>query len=305
MFSRAPYSNDPFSGANGGTAYGCCCDGICCGCSVNSPRRQWNFTASGITNNSCAACSEFNGTFNLKWSPNTCSWLAWKSGPTTCADEAPPTEDLCENNYYWKLVYNASGGAGDGFYLTPNTGGASIPTYFLAIGSWNCAGSNVMVYDGTAGTRCATWPATITLSPSTEVIPECECYPSFDAIASEWEVVVAGITTADCADCTNINGTHILSPVGGDFCLWEKTTVTICLTFRMFMVLRIVGNGTIRVEFTDTVPLFAGQRYYARALADFNPVGSNIFTYLPSLCGGTVLTPCGGWPATITVRPRA
>lgn len=312
MFSRTPFGVDPFSGGSLSSSYECCCDVACCGCSVNSPRRHWRFTASGITNNVCSSCSEFNGTFDLKWYNEgpPCLWLAWKSGPPTCADQAFPPDDLCENNYYWRLQYDNAGSLGDGFYLIPNTSFPfpSAPVYFLAVSSWNCGGSNVMTRDGPtgSGTSCATWPATLTLSPSSEIIPECECYPPYDAIASEWEVVVSGVTNGGCSDCSVINSTHILRPAGGteNFCSWNNTSLTICSGGGVVIGMGFRNWGIIELFFNYSPA--GSTRTYGIALADFNPVGSNTLVLIAytACVGGLALTECATWPATVTLRPR-
>lgn len=120
----------------------------CCGCDVNP--NQWSFTVSGIvpkSGSTCLNCPDFNGTWTLtRAGVDVCEW--YSTGAGVCTPGAP-----------WRLIC-----AGSVWRLSTTSFGGGATTYELAVGSWNCLGSNTLTQVGSHGS-CEGFPGTIEVSP--------------------------------------------------------------------------------------------------------------------------------------------
>lgn len=134
----------------------------CMGCATTP--RQWSVSFSGITNNSCATCTDFNATWILDHAPLTgtggigdigCKWAA-----TIGICEAPDASFLGNMKMYrdtgsglWWLVIGFSG-------LFNNA------VYTQVVGSFDCTAPNTMLR-ATPSTlaKCSGWPPAITVTP--------------------------------------------------------------------------------------------------------------------------------------------
>lgn len=315
VYGRAPYSVDPYSGASG-TGGSTCCDcragENCCACVTYSTlRREWNFTIAGIANSACSSCSNYNGTFELHWveaagAETVCRWRDWRSSLPGCHLPPTATQDVaCLPHYTWELTYEPSGTDGAGYYLYPNlkTDTAARPYYFLVSGSWSCTGSNVMNFVDQGAGEClnTSYPATVTLTPSPEVVRECECDPPFDVIATTWKATFSGVTDGTCGGCTNLN-TDITLQRTVNRCQWEGTVSLTAPCAALTISFKV--DAYYGISYLDVSGI--GRQYYL-SLLSFNPVGGNTYAILPlaggQSCGLPISGQCLTYPATITVAP--
>ena len=286
----------------------CCCQSgtPCCNCvAAANLARDWQFTIAGLTNAACGFCSQYNGTFTLKWVRN-CTWVDWRMANPACGafDEFGVP---CAPHNTWKLD-RVGGDLGD-YRLIKNFSPFGVYQYFRAAVDWNCNGPNVMTFSGTPGTDCGNYPPQVTLTRPAPVIPVCECSPPYDAIAARWRVTFAGVMGLLC-DCTPINAEHLLerNAAGCEgFCCWGKTILQPGC---------VIGNTELRLRVTDGLRadsivylLIAGRAgldtrtNYWMPQASFNPVGANILSRFTACAAFQDEALCQDWPATVTILP--
>lgn len=115
------------------------------------------FEITGVTDNTCDSCSEFNNTYRATLMGYSGDGLDWDTPSIN------PTCAALSSTYIWRIDYYLSGGAG--YVQLVLRGATNIVTYTgPAITDWNCFGPNVFTYDSDNG-ECANWPATITVYP--------------------------------------------------------------------------------------------------------------------------------------------
>lgn len=118
---------------------------------------QWSMTVAGITNGFCTNCARWNGSWTLTNHTITgraggaCYWS------TPAEAGAAPCLFAASNSPRWQLLLTATQAE-----LTVDGGGGG--SWTLAIGSFNCTGTNVLS-KVSADTDCNNWPATITIDP--------------------------------------------------------------------------------------------------------------------------------------------
>ena len=126
----------------------------------------------------------------------------------------------------------------------------------------------------------------------------------YDAIAAQWEVVIAGVTNGTCTNCTISNGTWILSDTlsgtpslcafaispgfSSPMCGFFGGGTALALTIEVggFAILQTTGVST------SNVPLRWRIDY-----ASFDPLGPNVLT---DFHAGTE---CQTQPSTVTITP--
>lgn len=152
-------------------------------------------TVSGLTNDSCADCAAWNGTFNLKY----VSGGVWKSDPsdsTSCGHSA--------GDPLWKLEHDST----TGYYYLTAVGLAY--RWRTAIASWTCNGTDTMtlVSPSPIPAPCSNVPSTIDAVPCTI---ECEYCSTDDPDSISVRLLgFVDHSTTGCW-CSLLNGYHVLN----------------------------------------------------------------------------------------------
>lgn len=145
---------------------------VCDECPTEAPY-QWTFTLSGVTNSTCAQCSQFNNTFTITYdppglSPTACEWFMLDSngvGDVRLEGHgrmaAPCIFESFDVPTVWWRLYKP----GSSWHLNSPYN----VTYELDDASWDCCGPNTMtLVPQDAGElmvdACSNWPATVTLT---------------------------------------------------------------------------------------------------------------------------------------------
>lgn len=293
-------------GCGGGIPALCCAPD--CRTGISLPR-EWTFTIAGITNDTfCQSCNEFNGNFTLR-SANACFWNDFRLEPPTCyvADITETPLQACHPRVTWILRQTAIS-----YILTPNLYGfiGFLPRYVKPIEEWNCTGPNVMTFEEAPfpQNKCRTFPPTVTVTPGANMLPVCECWPPYDAIAVRWRATFAGVQGPEGC-CGPLRDGAVLSrqedPSSGQFfCRWSNNYV--CPGNGIIVVMAIGAiEGAVLVEVATADGVNA---FYIQPLATFNPVGANVLTRVgpPStrcFTSPDVNGPCSDFPAQISLIP--
>lgn len=308
----------------------CCCGAAagtspCCQCTPGvSLRRYWTVTfAPSIANNACNNCGAYNDPgsgIRLNWH-YPCIWQDWYPVPSPCRHPNPGfPPDPCCTHYTWRLTKED-----DGYYLRANSGDGQPPlpegrpTYFLSLESWNCSGVNAMPRVGSPGNRCVNWPTAVLVTPGADVIPPCDCWPPYDAIATNWQVNFQGVTNLLC-NCTPVNALHTLQKNEpnetcgyegsvGPSCCWSATVdhpgcihgptrfrlslnVPEPTAFAAGVLFEILGRAGMSTGVNYWMPQFL-----------FNPLGQNTLTLFSPCQNLSDESLCNDWPDTIDLFP--
>lgn len=127
----------------------------CIRCDVGATPAQFALSVSSITNASCSNCDRWNGDWIL-----TQQCLVVEGGDS-CRWQTPieadaPCDISCAGCSRWALILGSS-------FAVLLADENNMAGYRLAIGSFDCATSNVLTLN-TASLRC-NWPATLTVTP--------------------------------------------------------------------------------------------------------------------------------------------
>lgn len=117
---------------------------------------EFTLTVSGVTNNFCAHCNNYNGTFTLTHDGGAnCSWRSDFS-PAICPN------GTVNSVRQWVLTFTDA----LGWILDADSDGAE-PTarYLLDVERLDCFGDNTFNLDSNT-VSCSNWPATLTVSPA-------------------------------------------------------------------------------------------------------------------------------------------
>src|SRR5579862_2685633 len=113
----------------------------------------------------------------------------------------------------------------------------------------------------------------------------CDCSLWGDGVPAQWQFVISGITnTGSCSDCTNLNGTYILSATGP--CTWGYSPGGACSGDYTSLTLTLTTFGASKVLSLAWTPNSFFPGYKSTALKDL--YGSitlvKSFSILPSNC---------------------
>ena len=128
----------------------CCGDLIiCCGCSTGTARR-WLLQVTGISNGTCTACNQYNGTFILfELILNSCFWVS-------NLPDAGGISNPCRGTFAaWQLSCT--------HIIANGVAGTAIATYSLA-GTWQCRAQNTFVLVD-QDDQCIGFPTQLTINP--------------------------------------------------------------------------------------------------------------------------------------------
>lgn len=168
----------------------------------------YTLTISGLTNDSCSSCADWNGTFDLQYMFEA-RWDSPPSASTNCGHTA--------GDPLWRLEYDAA----TSYYILTALGIGF--RWRLAKASWTCAGTNTLslVYPLPVPAPCATLPATLALTPCITV---CTCCSS--GMPASISVTFSGIANNLCDGCTGFNATFLLAR--SSTCHWYRDGTWSC-----------------------------------------------------------------------------
>lgn len=119
----------------------------------------YEFEVSGVTDNTCDSCSEFNSVLRARLQGGSPSLIDWD------APSINPTCTAMSSTYTWRIDHYLSGGTGYIQLVLKVSGNTDRVVYTgPTITDYNCLGPNVFTYASDTG-ECSTWPATITVYP--------------------------------------------------------------------------------------------------------------------------------------------
>lgn len=122
----------------------------------------FEFEITGVTDNTCDSCDEFNDTYRAALQGYAGGAVDWDTPSIN------PTCTALSSTYVWRIDHYLSGGTGYVQLVLRDT--SNIVTYTgPSISSWNCLGPNTFTYSADDG-ECSNWPATITVYPMLSTI---------------------------------------------------------------------------------------------------------------------------------------
>lgn len=274
----------------------CCCGGsgtFCCNDCAQIPF-QWLLVVAGIFDGTdCEFCSQYNGTFILKWTGQgpilpSCNWSDFRQLVPNCG---PQELGQCTGHTTWSLGYSAPN-----WFLSPNVDFA--PTYSLPGSQWRCLESNTLLLQIPADTTdCDGWPETLTVVPGESVIDGCTCLIC-EVSPNQWSVNLSGIIPALCEpplSCGSLNGNHILDRI--DQCSWRKNIIVCGFSGSITLFFSLACQLAFLRIFSAVC-----EKEYVLPLSSFNCMSANVMqssTYVG--CGPNAY--CANYPATVTVVP--
>lgn len=186
----------------------------------------YTFTVSGLANDDCSSCNDWNGTFNLEYmSPGI--WESPSSASTNC--------NHVSGDPLWRLDTYSIGSTR---YYRLSAVGLGY-AWRLVSTSWVCGGDNVLTKVAAVifPNPCLNLPTTISLTPCLRVCPYCiedtdtgTGTGTGDVVPDSLAVTLSGMTAffeSTCSWCaSSLNTTFILDRVRN--CQWVTTGTAEC-----------------------------------------------------------------------------
>lgn len=199
---------------------------------------KYSFTVAGLTNDNCANCADWNGSFDLCWD-STNIWESAASSSTNCGHTS--------GDGLWTLAKGAT------YYtLTMNGPGHS---WRILNGSWVRGGTNILSLTPAAivPNPCSNLPATITLTPCTGICLSCS-----GGGPTTMSADVGGLPTTSLIGCNYdlLEGVYALPRMGTGDCVWGTSYNEFCsytyssdMTIQIYVYVSTSGGTTyVRTE---------------------------------------------------------
>lgn len=234
-----------------------CCCGVDCACCTGEVPSQLIIAISGVSGaDNC--CEVLNDSFVLTQDlVDGCLWTYSAAGVCTCGGtyDLEITAVMAVDGDDCELTVTAQ-------VLDGATVLVEIMFHKVFVGgatdccAWEGLAMDIESFTNEGTCDCAEDGLAMTVTSFCN--PTC---PGCDTPARpSYQVAISGVVNGSCGDCTNANGTHIVSffqQVAGQFCEWRGPEVNTVCSVARFVQLVIFDDGKIRVNVRSASTILA------------------------------------------------
>ncbi len=129
---------------------------------------KWSVTISGVTNDECLFCDNYNGTFILEWNAFNCRWQSgaicycWNrtgTGGDNVDDSCVPTVAVITLvDFFGDFILDIA--------VDDLTTAGGVAKWVHPVASFDCLGPNTLEFSSVSTSGCSGWPSTLTITPA-------------------------------------------------------------------------------------------------------------------------------------------